>query len=254
MRSFILNKGLDKKQALAFIIICSTFIIDCINGISTNIDSSNGSSPMTLISDNVTSQSQKQKRIDELKALKNKLKTFGGKEHLNMFLTGAGGTGKSQVIYTSQAFCCQFAAKLGVMFNEKTFLITACTGSAASLLKGFTIHSCAHLNRKRLNDEFRDYWSEVRILIIDECSFLSSDDLKKLDKNLRLLRQKDVPFGGVNIIFAGDFHQLLPFNNKSLYDNRDSLLWRGQVKVVIRLETNHRFKDDPCFGLLLDRY
>ena len=72
---------------------------------------------MTLISDNVTSQSQKQKRIYELKALKNKLKTFGEKEHLNMFLTGAGGTGKSQVIYTSQVFCCQFAAKLGMMFN-----------------------------------------------------------------------------------------------------------------------------------------
>ena len=43
IRSFILNKGLDEKQALACIIICSTFIIDCINGISTNIDSLNGS-------------------------------------------------------------------------------------------------------------------------------------------------------------------------------------------------------------------
>ena len=118
------------------------------------------------------------------------------------------------------------------------------------MLKGFTIHSCAHLNRKQLNDEFREYWSEVRILIIDECSFLSSDDLKKLAKNLRLLRQKDVSFGGVNIIFAGVFHQLLPFNNKPLYDNRDSLLWRGQIKVIIRLQTNHRFKDDPC----LDSY
>ena len=71
---------------------------------------------------------------------------------------------------------------------------------------------------------------------------------------MRLLRQIDVSFGGINIMFAGDFHQLLPFNNKPLYDNRDSLLWRGQVKVVIRLQTNHRFKDDPCFGELLDRY
>ena len=128
----------------------------------------------------------------------------------------AGGTGRSQVIYNSQVFFCQFAAKLGLIFNKKTFLITACTGSAAALLKGFTIHSCAHLNRKRLNDEFREYWSEVRILIIDECSFLSSNDLKKLDKNLRLLRKRDVSFGGVNIIFAGDFYQLLPFNNKSV--------------------------------------
>ena len=50
MRNFILNKGLDKKQALAFIIICLTFIIDCINGISTNIDSLNGSKKVITVS------------------------------------------------------------------------------------------------------------------------------------------------------------------------------------------------------------
>ena len=116
--------------------------------------------------------------IDELKSLKETLKLFGGEENLKMYLTGAGGTGKSHVIHSSQAFCCEFAAKIGLIFNEKTFLITACTCSAAALLNGFTIHSSAHLNRKKINDEHREYWSDVKILIIDECSFLSMNDLK----------------------------------------------------------------------------
>ena len=95
----------------------------------------------------------------------------------------------------------------------------------------------------------------MKILIIDECSFLSMNDLKNLDKKLRLLRQRDMVFGGVNVIFAGDFYQLLPVGGgKPLYDCNDSLLWKGQVKIIVKLETNHRFKDDPKLGELLDRY
>ena len=47
----------------------------------------------------------------------------------------------------------------------------------------------------------------MKILIIDECSFLPMNDLTNLDKKLRLLQQRDMVFGGVNVIFAGDFYQ-----------------------------------------------
>ena len=43
------------------------------------------------------------------------------------------------------------------------------------------------------------------MLIIDEVSFLNEDTLEKLLKKMRLLKECDVMFGGVNIVFVGDF-------------------------------------------------
>ena len=69
-------------------------------------------------------------------------------------------------------------------------MITACTGSAASLLDGTIIHKSAYLNCKRIIDENREEWKDIRIIFIDECSFFGMDDLQNLDKKLRLLREK----------------------------------------------------------------
>ena len=62
--------------------------------------------------------------------------------------------------------------------------------------------------KKRIIDECRDDWSGVRIVFIDECSFFGIEDLQTLDKKLRLLRERNKPYGGVSIVFAGDFYQL----------------------------------------------
>ena len=83
---------------------------------------------------------------------------------------------------------------MALMFDESTFWFTACTGSAAALWGGVTIHSAAHLNRDKITQDLKDRWQEVRVLIIDEISYFSDKDLAKLDKNLRLLRDRpDVP-------------------------------------------------------------
>ena len=76
-----------------------------------------------------------------------------------------------------------------------------------------TFHSATRLESvKRVTDIDRSEWESVRILVIDECSFCSQQQFEKLDKRLRRLRsQLDKPYGGVNIIFIGDFHQIVPF-------------------------------------------
>ena len=139
------------------------------------------------------------------------------------------------------------------MFDKKSFMITACTGSAASLLDGTTIHKSAYLNCKRITDENREEWKDVRIVFIDECSFFGIDDLQNLDKKLRLLRERDKPYGGVSIVFTGDFYQLSPVMKRPIYDEYH-ILWHSLVTKVVKLKTNHRFEDDDEFGELLDRY
>jgi hypothetical protein len=51
----------------------------------------------------------------------------------------------------------------------------------------------------------------ARVLFLDECSMLSAWHLEVLDVVLRILRSKySQPFGGLQVIFVGDFRQLPP--------------------------------------------
>lgn len=55
-------------------------------------------------------------------------------------------------------------------------------------------------------------WSDTRLVIIDECSFASAEDVNKIEKNARDLKNDAFQcYGGMNIIvIAGDFSQLEP--------------------------------------------
>lgn len=84
---------------------------------------------------------------------------------------------------------------------------------------------------------------------------------------------KDLPFGGVNVLFSGDFGQLRPVNAKSLFshelveaislDTAQSFrgqnnlygpyLWRKRLTHHVELKTNWRQRQDPRFANLLGR-
>ena len=85
-------------------------------------------------------------------------------------------------------------------------MITTYKGSAASLLDSTTIHKGAQLNCKRITDEFRERWKIVRTAFIDECSFFLIADMENIDKSLRLLWQRDKPYGGVSVVFEEYFY------------------------------------------------
>ena len=53
-------------------------------------------------------------------------------------------------------------------------------------------------------------WREVRVLVIDEVSMLDAGLFDKLDYIARRVRGRDLPFGGIHLVIAGDFFQLPP--------------------------------------------
>ena len=119
-----------------------------------------------------------------------------------------------------------------------------------------TLHSAAHLEsaNKQISDTDRKEWEGVRILVIDECSFCSQQQLEKLDKRLRRLRsQLDQPYGGLNIIFIGDFHQLIPISGDAIYSNY-CIHWHQLINTAIFLQNDHRFVDDPNYGKLVQQF
>jgi len=138
----------------------------------------------------------------------------------NIFLTGAGGTGKSHTIRAIT----EWAAAAGIRVA-----VTAMTGCAAILLnhegsahKAKTLHSWAGVGLARespselagsieRNRKAKRRWIDTQLLIVDEVSMMTPDFLEKLDLIARRVRRNpDAKFGGLQIVFAGDFCQLPP--------------------------------------------
>ena len=243
--------NLDQKQRISYQIVCCTFLLQLVNegnAYDTKLGEMLG---MTIGPLPENTQQAKDSLTKELKAR-------GAKDQLIMFLTGGAGCGKSTTMEAAQLFAHSFCAAIAVAFNDYTFYFTATTGSAAALYGGTTIHAAAHLNKRRLTDEMRAVWREdVRILIIDEISFFTATEIERLDRQLKKLTgRQDVVYGGISIVFAGDFHQLKPIctEDEVLYsDSPPAAMWENAINCAIFLDNSHRFKNDPLFGEILDR-
>ena len=139
-------------------------------------------------------------------------------EHLKMYLGGMAGTGKSQVIKALTHF---FAERK----ESYRFICLAPTGSAAALIGGSTYHSMLGFRSKDSTEslatllQVRARLQNVEYIFIDEISMADCSSLYKIcAKMCAALRNDGIPFGGINMIFAGDFAQLPPaMEGKPLY-------------------------------------
>jgi hypothetical protein len=238
---------LDEKQYIAYEMIACTFLLGLLN---------DGSDKNTKLGAYLQQTMEIATTADVDDVIK-KLKASGGHDQLLMFLTGPAGLGKSTAMKVAQQFCYEFFIAVGIMWSDKTFIFTAYTGSAASLFGGVTISKAAFLNQcKQLSVDDRNEWQDVRIVVIDEVSFMSDTILKTLDRKLNEIKHRTKPFGGFTIIFAGDFRQLEPIgaeDTELLFPSLSSQHWENCINAVIILDNEHRFKEDPEYGQMLKR-
>ena len=84
---------------------------------------------------------------------------------------------------------------------------------------------------------------------------MNTDELENLDDKLRDLMQKtNAIYGGLHVLFCGDFRQLEPCTGRPLYSR--SILdqkWSNSINCYIELKGLHRFKDDLEWGYILQR-
>jgi hypothetical protein len=91
-------------------------------------------------------------------------------------------------------------------------------------------------------------------MIIDEVSMLDSTVIARLHSQLgKVKANPEINFGGVNIIFFGDFLQLPAVVNPDVYVNNNELghrLWRSLNAIVILTQQMRQARDLPYAALL----
>jgi len=194
----------------------------------------------------------------------------------HIFLTGKAGTGKTT-----------FLRNL-INQTHKKAVIVAPTGIAAINAAGVTIHSLfqlpfgtylpkqpasgeGHFNQHyntpktivrhlQMNATKRKIFLDLELLIIDEVSMLRADLLDAMDMVLRYIRKNNETFGGVQVLFIGDLHQLPPVVKSNEWQllgefYKSAFFFDAQVlqqhpPVYIELEKIYRQADETFISLL----
>jgi ATP-dependent exoDNAse (exonuclease V) alpha subunit len=174
----------------------------------------------------------------------------------NVFLTGSAGAGKT---YTLNQYIRYLKAR------RIPVAVTASTGIAATHLNGITIHAWAGFGVRRSVDKkeldgikdkkhLKDQLEHTKVLIIDEISMMHRCQLDMVNKILKYIRQNNKPFGGLQVIFCGDFFQLPPIGEPE-ETNRDkfafmSEAWVEASPVICYLSEQHRQKGNSLDSIL----
>lgn len=133
----------------------------------------------------------------------------------NIFLTGKAGTGKTTFLRRLQ------------LETNKRMIVLAPTGVAAINAGGVTIHSFFQLapglylpgqnisgREKQSKYSFSKHKINILrsldLLVIDEVSMVRCDLLDAIDEVLRRYQNRNLPFGGVQLLLIGDLQQLAP--------------------------------------------
>lgn len=153
---------------------------------------------------------------------------------LRMYLGGPGGTGKSTVISAVKEYFEQ-------MHEERRFRLASFTGIAAKNISGQTLHALLRLLQagqaakrgSKTNQELIAMWRGVDYLLIDEVSMIGCGLLAKINMALELAKESKSPFGGINIIFCGDFAQLPSVLDPHLYSPLDTTSNKSKPDLIL---------------------
>ena len=193
---------------------------------------------------------------------------------LTMFVSGVGGTGKSFLIEAIKALIKSLWSS-----NDLLCAVAAPTGLAAFNIGGITMHRLFQLPIEHPNDKntsgfwpltrdsqkaMRTTLRNLKMLIIDEVSMVSSLNLAYINLRLQEIFGGSECFGSKNVLFVGDLLQLPPVKGEPVFakvsqkDVASKLhgltsinFWKDSV-VYDELTINERQKKDKEFSSMLD--
>ncbi len=190
---------------------------------------------------------------------------FATETNENIFLTGKAGTGKTTFL------------KYLTAQSSKNIVVAAPTGVAAINAGGVTLHSLFQLPfhpflpttsnkadflaKSKLVKQRQQLLRNMDMLVIDEISMVRADVLDAVDTILKSVRRNyNLPFGGVQLLFIGDLHQLPPVAQQQEWSILqeyygsvfffDALVLKDAPPILIELTKIYRQKEESFVELL----
>lgn len=174
----------------------------------------------------------------------------------NVFLTGEPGSGKSHTITAYVEY-----------LRERSIepSITASTGIAATHIHGMTIHawsgigiasylSPADLDRIASREHVVRRIRPAKVLIIDEISMLSKSTLDMVDAVCREVKQSEEAFGGLQVVFVGDFFQLPPIVRQQLQSETEDMFYSDIPESIFAFAAGSWRRANPMICYLTEQY
>ncbi|MBW0548783.1 hypothetical protein O181_088498 [Austropuccinia psidii MF-1] len=185
--------------------------------------------------------SQKSKVFNEFtNAMSSSLQYLG-------FVDGPGGSGKTYLINCILKQCKNM--------GKKAYAVCASGIEALLLIDGMTAHSAFAIPLTLCEDSTCNWFPtnsqakklrELEVIIWDEISMQHRYGIEAVDRSLRDLNRCDKPFGGISVLFSGDFRQILPIvKHGGIYDQaaaciKCSYIWeclrKNSLKGNLRLD------------------
>ncbi len=169
--------------------------------------------------------------------LQQSVKKSTSKSPFVMYMGGEGGDGKNKSYR-----CIDFFLRRNG-FVQVQFALCAPTGIAASLIKGQTFHSMLSLRggsefnaRRRPSEKAKSDMAAVLVLVVDEVSMLSRRNLGALSVFLQKVKDnEEEDYGGVIMVFSGDFFQIPPVSAFSVYQSPSGFHSKGKLHPLEEL-------------------
>ena len=172
----------------------------------------------------------------------------------NVFLTGSAGTGKTYVLNEYISY---------LKLRKVPVAVTASTGIASTHMNGMTIHSwsgigiknmlsTAHLLNMRKKKYLTQQLENAQVLIVDEISMLHRNQLDMVNQVLKFFKEAEEPFGGIQVVFSGDFFQLPPIGDAPMREKFAfmSNAWVEANLTVCYLTEQYRQEDNILNSIL----
>lgn len=234
---------IDKERA--FEILASKFVLTYITDIDNDNDADHNTIGMTAT---------------EYQHCKTILQQIVGKpadNQLIMFMIGSHACGKRELINQLLIYGKRFCNSINKPFTKYTILVTASSWKAATFIRGQSLLSATRLrgNVRNIDPERKkNFQNNVRLLVIDGISLLSTSDIEKLSFRLNwLMDTKKGAYGGLDIAFMGDFGQLRPIPNQTVYDGKTAT-FRCYVNCFIEFKDLCKCKNDSNHTFDLCKY
>eukprot|EP00889_Picochlorum_renovo_P004468 jgi/Picre1/31498/NNA_006850.t1 len=161
-----------------------------------------------------------------------------------VFFTGSAGTGKSLLLkHVIRALPTASTAVTGT---------TGLSGSLLEVLQSIAFSGIGRADggieammRYAMRPDASFRWRNVQTLIIDEISMMHGEFFDALDVIARKLRSSKLPFGGIQLVLSGDFHQLPPVAKSPAARSFcfEARAWNECIQHTIELKTVFRQSD-----------